>query len=163
MKAAVLYFSRTGNTKRMAGVIAEGMRSVGAVEAEIFALDAIDEAFVKESRCVVVGTPTYLATMAAQVKVWLDQPNPGLGLAGKIGGAFATQDYLHGGGDIAVQAVLAHLMVKGMLTYSGGGARGKPVIHLGPVALKDSLTDADETFRIYGQRMAEMAVQVFGE
>lgn len=162
MKMSVLYFSRTGNTKRMAEVIAEGMRAAGDVETGVFAIDAIDEAFVKESRCVVLGTPTYLAAMAGQVKVWLDQPNPNLGLAGKLGGAFATQDYLHGGGDIAMQGILSHLMVKGMLVYSGGGALGKPVIHLGPVALKDNLSGSEETFRLYGERMAKKALEIFG-
>lgn len=162
MKASILYFSRTGNTKRMAEAIAEGMRSEGGVETGIFPLDGIDVDFVNESRCVILGTPTYLATMAAQVKVWLDTPNQGLVVAGKLGGAFATQDYLHGGGDIAVQSVLAHLMVRGMLVYSGGGAHGKPVIHLGPVALKDDLAGAEETFRTYGKRMAGKMLELFG-
>lgn len=161
MKMSVLYYSRTGNTKRMAEAIAEGMRNVQGVETEVFALDAIDADFVKESKCVVLGTPVYLASMAADVKVWLDQPNANLALAGKIGGAFATQDYLHGGGDIAIQAVLAHLMVKGMMTYSGGGAWGKPVIHLGPIAMKDRLDEALGTFVTYGERMAKKTVELF--
>ena len=162
MKMSVLYYSRTGNTKKMAEAVAEGMRKVDGVEAGVFPLDGIDETFVKESRSVVVGTPTYLATFATDMKIWLDQPNPALGLAGKLGGAFATQDYLHGGADIAIQAILSHLMVKGMMTYSGGGALGKPVIHLGPVALKDHLDEAKDTFVLYGERMARKAVELFG-
>lgn len=161
MKMSVLYYSRTNNTKKMAEFIAEGMRSVPGVETGVFALDAVDADFVKESRCVVLGTPTYLATMAAAVKVWLDESSRNYGLPGKIGGAFATEDYLHGGADIAVQSVLAHMMVMGMLAYSGGGSKGKPVIHLGPVAMKDRLDEARETFLIYGKRMAEKTVELF--
>ena len=41
-----------------------------------------------------------------------------------------------------------------MLTYSGGGSFGKPVIHLGPVALHGHLEESKELFRLYGQRMA---------
>lgn len=160
MKASVLYYSKSGNTEKMAEIIAEGMREEGAT-AKIFSLENIDETFVRESRCVIVGTPTYLADMAGGVKAWLDERSGKYALAGKLGGAFATADYLHGGADIAVQSVLRHLMVKGMLLYSGGGSCGKPVIHLGPVALKSSLEESEEVFRIYGRRMASKAKELF--
>lgn len=162
MRTAVLYFSRSGNTKKMAEAIAEGMRRVDGVEAGVYALDAIDADFVKDSACVVIGTPTYLASMAGQVKVWLDESSAVVPVAGKLCGAFATEDYVHGGGDLAVQGVLSHLLVKGGLAYSGGGALGKPVIHLGPVALKERLAEFEDTFRLYGERMAKKAVELFG-
>ncbi|MCC8108256.1 MAG: flavodoxin family protein [Planctomycetes bacterium] len=161
MKMSIVFYSRSGNTRRMAEVIAEGMRGAGDVEVRIFALDGIDKDFINDSACVVFGTPTYLATMAGAVKTFLEEGN-GIVLAGKLGGAFATQDYVHGGADIGIQAILSHLLVKGMLVYSGGGALGKPVIHLGPVALKDTMAEADETFRLYGERMAKKALELFG-
>ena len=49
MKMSVLYFSKTGNTKKMAERIAEGMRSAPGVEAKAFSIEAVDEAFIKES------------------------------------------------------------------------------------------------------------------
>ncbi len=161
MKIAILYYTRTGNTKHMGEVIAEGMRRAGPVEVGLFPLGAIDEGFVNAAKCIVLGTPTYLASMAAAVKVFLDE-NRSVAFAGKIAGAYATEDYVHGGGDLAVQTVLSHLLVKGALVYSGGGAHGKPVIHLGPVGLKDMLPAAEETFRIYGERMAGKALELFG-
>lgn len=162
MNMSVLFYSRSGTTKHMAETVCEGMRRVAGVEARSFPLDEIDLDFVKASACVVVGTPTYLATMAGAVKTWLDEGSRTLGLAGKLGGAFATADYLHGGADIAVQSVLSHLMVKGMLVYSGGGAFGKPVIHLGPVALKERMTEYEDVFRLYGERMAKKTAELFG-
>ena len=45
-KMSVLYYSKSGNTRRMAQAIADGMESAGDVEARIFPLDAVDEAFV---------------------------------------------------------------------------------------------------------------------
>ena len=131
MKMTVLYHSVTGNTKTMAQVIAEGMMTVAGVEAKAFPIENWDAAWVKESKCVVLGTPIYLADLCSAVKVWLDGPALKAGLAGKVGGAFATADYLHGGGDLGIQTILNHMMVLGMLTYSGGGSFGKPVIHLG--------------------------------
>lgn len=162
MKLSVLYHSKTDNTKEMAQEIVKGMETVEGVEARAFSIDAVDESWVKESQGIVVGSPTYLASVSGAVKVFLDERAGKLGLAGKLGGAFATAQYVHGGGDLAIRLILDHLMVLGMLAYSGGGAWGKPVIHLGPVAISGHLEEYRETFRLYGQRMAGQAVKLFG-
>ena len=73
---------------------------------------------------------------------------------------FATGQYIHGGEDIAINTILIHLMVKGMMTYSGGAACGKPVIHLGPVAISPDKEGFRELFRIYGKRFAEQAAKI---
>lgn len=169
MKMSVLYFSKSGTTKEMAEMICQGMEQAGGVEARAFSIGApgegfdegFDEGFIGESRCVVLGTPTYLASMAAEVKTFLDGPARKLGLAGKIGGAFATADYLHGGAELAISSILNHMLVLGMLVFSGGGSFGKPVIHLGPVALKQSKDEAKETFLLYGHRMAQKTKELF--
>lgn len=162
MKMTVLYHTKSGNTKAMAEVIVEGMQSVEGAEAKAFPLDAIDEAWAQESKCIILGTPTYFASLSGEAKAGLEGAILKCGLPGKIGGAFATADYVHGGGDIAIRAILDHMMVMGMLAYSGGGASGKPVIHLGPVALKDHLPEYRETFLLYGQRMATKTLEIFG-
>lgn len=162
MKMAIVFYTRSGTTKRMAEIICEGMERVEGVEVGVFPLDEIDADFIKDSKCVVLGTPTYHASFAGAVKMWFEEKSRTFGLAGKIGGAFATQNYLHGGGDIAIQAVLDHMLVGGMIAYSGGGSFGVPVIHLGPVAIKEKAEEADETFRIYGERMAKKTTELFG-
>ncbi len=161
IKASVLYHSRSGHTKTMAGAICQGMEQAG-IQARAFALDQVDADWVKESRCVILGTPTYMASVAAEVKVWLDGPARTLGMPGKIGGAFATADYVHGGADLAIRMILDHFITYGMLTYSGGGSFGRPVIHLGPVAISGELEQYAETFRIYGERMAKKVMEIFG-
>ena len=162
MKLSVLYFSRSGHTRDMAEEIVSGMNTVEGAQARAFPLDAVDADFLRESSCVVLGTPSYLACMAGPVKTWLDTESGKYGLAGKLGGAFATADYVHGGGDMAVQGILTHFMVRGMLVYSGGGSWGKPYIHLGPVAISDDLAKYASTFRAYGTRMASKALELFG-
>lgn len=162
MKMSVLYYSKSGNTKLMAQVIADGMMSVEGIEAKIFSIDEIDEAWTTESRCIVVGTPIYLASVSGAIKNWLEGPCMRCGLTGKIGGAFATADYVHGGAELGIRTILDHMMVLGMMTYSGGGAFGKPVIHLGPVGLKDHLQESQDTFFTYGQRMAIKTQELFG-
>ncbi len=162
MKITVLYHSVTGNTKHMAQIIANGVNSVEGLDAKTFLLDEIDDAFFAESKCIILGTPTYVATMSAGVKNWIDTSIRKYKFAGKIGGAFATADYIHGGGDIAVQGILSHMLTLGMLTYSGGGSFGVPVIHLGPVAIKGKLDESEDTFFVYGQRMAKKTKEIFG-
>jgi len=145
----------------MTEVIAEGMLSVEGVTVNVFSFTEADHAYIKESSCVLFGTPTYLASMSGAMKNWLEGPAFKLGLAGKLGGAFSTADYLHGGGDIGIMNILNHLMVLGMLTYSGGSSFGNPVIHLGPVALRKSFSDYEDVFRIYGQRVATKSKELF--
>ena len=161
MKMTVLYYSKTGNTKHMAEIIAQGMETVDGVEAKAFPLDAVEEAWAKESKCIILGAPIYMASVCAPVMSWLQSSFPAYGLAGKLGGAFATADYIHGGGDLGIRTILDHMMVYGMLTYSGGGSCGKPVIHLGPVAISGHLEESEETFVAYGKRMAAKAKEIY--
>lgn len=162
MKMSVMYFSKSGNSKKMAEKIVEGMQAVEGVEAKAFSIDAADEAFVKESKCLVAGCPIYMASTPAAMQAWLQTELGKYGVAGKIGGAFATANYIHGGGELGIRTMLDHMMVMGMLTYSGGGSFGNPVIHLGPVAIGANLDDFNETFRTYGERMAKKTVEIFG-
>lgn len=160
MKAAIVYHSQTGNTKTMAEVIAEGMNTVAGVEAKTFPIDAVDEDWMKESQCVIMGSPSYYADVSGAMKTFLETCGK-YGLAGKLGGAFATANYIHGGGEIVMQTIMTHMHVFGMMTYSGGGSYGKPVIHLGPVAVAGKLDESKGTFHLYGQRMATQAAKLF--
>ena len=161
MKASVFYYSVTEETKAMAEVIATSMNTVDGMEAKAFSIDAFDEEWAKESKCVIIGTPIYMATLTGELKVWLENVAPNLELAGKLGGAFATARYIHGGGEAGIRTILDHMLCFGMLTYSAGGAQGKPVIHLGPVSINDYKDDCLPTFEVYGKRMAEKAVELF--
>ena len=160
MEGTVLYDSVTGHSERMAEAVAEGMRR-GGLEARAFPVEGIDTAFAKESRVIVLGGPVYSASVGARLRAFLEKGFPSLEPAGKLGGAFATADYVHGGGEIFLQQVLTHMLCRGMLCYSGGSAFGRPVIHLGPVAISDALSDYEEVFRLYGERMAGKALELF--
>ena len=160
MKLSIIYFSQTGKTRTMAEEIAKGMKTIDNVEVGIFDIDNIDYEYVKESKAVIFGTPTYYANTCWQIKKWFDE-SWGRDLSGKIGGAFATADFPQGGADIAILTIINHLMVKGMLVYSGGSAVGEPYIHLGPVALRDNFEESKELFDIYGKRIATKCVELF--
>ena len=68
------------------------------------------------------------------------------------------------GADVAIMTLIGHLLVKGMLVYSGGASQGQPFIHLGPVALDavdGHYESCKESFRIFGERFAKMAGELF--
>ncbi len=168
MKLAVLYDSKTGNTKTAAEWIAEGMNSVEGAEAKAFSIASVDEEFVKEAKGVVVGSPSWAAQMTPDLHAWLLASARKLGFAGKLGGAFSTEQYTHGGGTLVIQSILTIEMVNGMLCWSGGASLGTPVIHLGPVAVNGNVEKHNgmdlyrEVFTVYGSRFAEKAREIFG-
>ncbi len=168
IKIAVIYDSKTGNTKQAADWIVEGMLKVADCEAKAFSIQFVDEEFVKEAKGIVIGSPSYAAAMTPALHAWLLESGRALGFGGKLGGAFATEQFTHGGGDIVVQAILVNELVSGMLCYSGGGACGLPFIHLGPVGVNNNIEKHNgmelyrDYFTIYGQRFAEKTAELFG-
>lgn len=167
MKLAVIYDSKTGNTKKAAEWIAEGMNEISGIEAAAFSIDNLDEAFVKDAKGLVVGSPSYAAALTPALHSWLLDNGGKLEFGGKLGGAFATEQYSHGGGDTVIQNILTIEMVNGMLCYSGGGACGSPCIHLGPIGVNDNVEKHNgmdhyrDNFKIFGKRFAEKAKAIF--
>jgi NAD(P)H dehydrogenase (quinone) len=160
MNLSIIYDTKTGNTAKMADYIIQGAQSVDGVEAKAFGIDAIDEDFVKNSNALIVGSPTYNGSLSGRMKMWLESGPSKLNVSGKLAGAYATAAFIHGGGDLAIQCILTHLMVDGMMAYSSGQSKGMPVIHLGPVAISPNIDEYAELFKIYGKRMAEQALKI---
>lgn len=167
MKLAVIYDSKTGNTKQAAQWIAEGMNEVPGTEAKAFSIRDVDEDFVKDAQGIVVGSPSYAALMTPDLHAWLLAAADRLGMAGKLGGAFATEQYTHGGGDLVIQMILTRELVCGMLCYSGGSGCGRPYIHLGPVGVNANVEKHNaidlykDNFMIYGKRFASKTLELF--
>ncbi len=158
-KAAIIFDSKTGHTAKAAEYMAAGMKSAG-IEAVCCNITAVDTAYVQNADMVVLGSPTYMASITPAMISWLQSEGPKLQLAGKLGGAFATEQYIHGGAELVIQTLLTHEMVFGMLVYSSGIACGKPVIHLGPVGMSPNIADFEKLFFTYGTRMAEQAKRI---
>ena len=154
MKIAVIYDTRTKTTEKAAEFIIEGCRTIPDVDAEKFYIADADNDFVKSADGVIIGSPTYMASATAAIVDWLQNVGKNANLAGKLGGAFATEQYIHGGAENVISTILAHEMTYGMMTYSGGSAYGDPCIHLGPVGMSQDINAFHELFVLYGQRFA---------
>jgi NAD(P)H dehydrogenase (quinone) len=159
--AVIIFDSKTGNTAKAASYIAEGLEKSGHIKVSTFKIPDVDVETVKAADVVIFGAPTYMASLTGDMTSWLQKEGHGLNLAGKLGGAFATAQYIHGGADLVIQTLLTHAMVFGMMVYSGGSAKGKPVIHLGPVGMSPKMEDFADLFRTYGERMAEQAEAIY--
>ena len=160
MKATVVYVSKTGITASLAEKFAEGLTE-GGVEAKAFSYHDIDMDWMTESKTVIIGTPTYYTDAAADTTAFLETLGK-YGVAGKLGGAFATAQYAWGGNEMAMMNIIMHEMFFGMLVYSGGGAAGNPPIHIGPIKIGSADYDWDALAVDYGKRMAAETIKLFG-
>ncbi len=164
MKIAIVYHSETGNTARMAELVAEGCRSVSeSVDVRPMTIEAPDVGFLKDAKAIIFGSPTYEASCSWQMKRYLD--TAGSELEGKLAGFFASQNWPGGGGaSVAELMMIAGALVRGMLVYSGGIAEGKPYLHLGAVSARAPEQDLYRQRCLHlGQVITRKALELFGE
>ena len=88
-KILVLYYSRTGNTKKMAEAVAEGAKTVQGVQVEVSYYVSVEE--LSGYDAVLVGVPTYHHDMTVDIKrLFEEAAEKGVSLKGKIGAAFGS-------------------------------------------------------------------------
>jgi NAD(P)H dehydrogenase (quinone) len=153
MKIAIIYHSETGNTDKVAKLVAKGAEKVEGVETKCMSINDVDTAFLEEAKVVFFGTPTYAGSYSWQMKKWLDTCK--LKFAGKVGCVFATENFIGGGADHAELAILSELLVKGMFAYSVGASEGLPYTHFGAVCIKDGTEEQKERVEIFAERVAK--------
>lgn len=158
MKIAIVYFSKSGNTQKVADLIAEGARKIEKVDVKSMSVEEIDNEFLTEAKAVIFGSPTIAGTYAWQLRQWLDTAK---NVGGKLGAVFATANYIGGGAEVAEISMIAEMLVKGMLVYSSGVAEGQPFIHYGAVCIKDGDDGQKERAKIFGERIARKAAELF--
>lgn len=159
MKLAVIYHSETGNTHKLAAVIASAAQEVADTETKVMSIDNIDESFIHEASAVIFGCPTYCGTYSWQIKKFFDTTN--IKLNGKLGGVFVTENHLGGGGDIAELSLVGCMLVRSMLVYSGGAIEGNPPTHFGAVVQKGGDDSQLERAKVFGQRIAQKTHELF--
>jgi len=114
-KILVLYFSRTGHTKKMAEEVALGVEAAGA-EASLCDIDHCVLEKVTEFDGFIVGSPTYYGLVAGPIKDFFDRTVVYHGkLEGKAGGAFSSAGVLGGGSETAVLSIVQMMLVHGMV------------------------------------------------
>ena len=120
-KALVLYYSRSGNTRRMAEAITEGMKS-SAMKVTVEDVEKVNISLLPDYDGIVVGSPTYFSNMAWQVKKMVDESivhYNGRKLKGKVTGVFTSAGSKENGKDCLKMIEIAFGYHHGMKVIEG--------------------------------------------
>ncbi|HUU50342.1 MAG TPA: NAD(P)H-dependent oxidoreductase [Nitrospinota bacterium] len=129
-KVLILYYSKTGNTEEMVQYIEEGVKKEG-VDVDIKKVQDVTPDVLLEYDGIIIGSPTYYGSMAAEIKQLFDESVRFHGdLTGKVGGAFTSAANLAGGNETTILGILKAMLIHGMIIQ--GDAMGD---HYGPVAI----------------------------
>ena len=151
-KVLVLYYSRTGNTKQMAELVAEGARAAGGdVILKDVGQTKADE--LLDYDAIVIGSPTYYGSMASEIKKLLDESVKFHGrLEGKVGAAFTSAANIGGGNETTILDILNALLIHGMVVQ--GNSAGD---HYGPVSIGAPDERVRKQCRVLGERVVALA------
>ncbi len=158
-RVLVLYDSRTGNTKKMAELVAEGARSVPGTEVRIKHVDEATKEDVLWCDGIAVGSPTNMGVLSWKLKRFFDDVLGDLWgqIDGKIGCAFSSSGGWGGGSEIACMSILTVLMNFGFLVFGVTDYVGEDLtLHYGTVlAGKPKNSEEEEACRRLGRRLAQ--------
>jgi NAD(P)H dehydrogenase (quinone) len=130
IKILVTYYSRTGNTAKLAVAVAEGAKAVTGTMVDLKTVDQVSGEDLFSSDAVIVGSPVYWSNMAGDVKVFFDNWQlkfgvfPDFKMRNKVGAAFATGGQLSSGKEVTMLTILAAMLSNQMIVVSAGGAFG---------------------------------------
>ncbi|HWB09159.1 MAG TPA: flavodoxin family protein [Pirellulales bacterium] len=165
-KILVLYDSASGNTAKMAKLVAEGASEVPDVEVRLRHVDeaAAEDVFWCDG--LALGSPTNMGILSWKMKrFWDETMMPHwMKVDGKIACAFSSAGGWGGGQELACQSLLTVLMNFGFLVFGVTDYAGKlTTLHYGAVAAREPRSDeAQAACRILGRRLAEWVAVFVG-
>lgn len=149
----VLYYSRSGTTKKMAELVCEGAKGAGARVTCKNVVDVEGPEILLDYDGIIIGSPTYYGGMAAEIKDLIDKSVRFHGkLEGKVGGAFSSAANIGGGNETTIRGILDALLIHGMVVQGTAGGD-----HYGPVAVGAPDARVEEQCRALGARVARLA------
>jgi len=152
----VVYYSRSGNTKQMAEIIAEAMNEAGlSTKCKNVSDVKVDD--LVSADAIVVGSPTYYGRMAAQIAQLFDDSVSKHGkLDGKVGAAFSSSANIGGGNETTIVGIINMLLIHGMTVQ--GDPQGD---HYGPVSISKPDDRVISQCKRRGQRIAQLTKKLF--
>lgn len=158
MQILVLYFSKTGNTKKLAEAIAQGVQDVEGATAILKTTGEVSKEDFLAADGLIMGSPVYFGTMAADLKKVVD----GLisfrkKMEGKVGAAFATSGDDTGGKETTMFSIIQALLICGMIIV------GDPLSatgHYGVACAGSPGEKTRENGRKLGTRVANLSRQL---
>lgn len=151
-KALVIYYTKSGNTKKMAEAVAEGIQKAG-VEAVVKDIEDVKVDELLKYEGIAIGSPTYYGSMSAQIKQLLDDSVKFHGkLDGRVGAAFASSANIGGGNETTILDILNAMLIHGMIIQ--GDPSGD---HYGPAAVGSPDARTIKECERLGSRIAALA------
>ncbi len=155
MQVLVLYFSQSGNTKKLAEAIGKGVEEVEGVSAVLKNTDEVTQDDFLASDGIVAGSPVYFGVMAAELKKVFDQfVVVRKKMEGKVGAAFTTSGDVTGGKETTMMSIIQTMLIYGMVIV------GDPMSatgHYGTACVGAPDAKAEENGTKLGKRVAEIA------
>ena len=156
VKAIVLYYSRSGNTKEMAEIITKAMNEAD-LPTECKPINEVKPADVVGFDAIVIGSPTYYGHMAASIKQLFDDLVTRHGqLDGKVGAAFHSAANIGGGNETTIMGIIEAMLISGMIVQ--GDPKGD---HYGPVSIDKPDQRVEKQCTRRGRRIAELTKKLF--
>ena len=150
-KGIVVYYSRSGNTKEMAEIVAKAMNEAD-LKTECRSVDKVNADDLPGYDAIVVGSPTYYGQMAGPIKSLIDDLVGRHGqLDGKVGGAFTSAANIGGGNETTIMGIIEAMLIAGMVVQ--GDPQGD---HYGPVSIGKPDERVTQQCARRGQRIADL-------
>ncbi len=158
-KILVLYDSQSGNTRKMAELVAEGAATDSNMEVRVRNVDEASADDVRWCDGLALGSPTHLGIMSWKMKrFWDELVDPLWGtIDGKIGCAFSSSGGWGGGNEIACMSLLTVLLNYGFLVFGLPDYVGRQfTLHYGAVIAGEPRAHQEtEACRRLGQRLSQ--------
>jgi NAD(P)H dehydrogenase (quinone) len=158
MYVLVLYYSKTGNTRKMAERVAEGVKSVAGMEVVLKTTQEVTEDDFVNAAGVIAGSPVYFGLLAADLKRIFDEfRSTRKKMENKVGAAFATSGFLAGGNETTIMSILQCLLIYGMIIV------GDPMSatgHYGVASVAAPDEKTSDSARKLGARVAELCIKL---
>src|SRR5215472_1916475 len=158
-KVLVLYDSASGNTAKMAALVAEGAANISGIEVRLRKVEEATPDDILWCDGLALGSPTNMGLLSWKMKRFWDEPMAPhwMKVDGKIACAFSSSGGWGGGTELACQSILTVLLNFGFLVFGVTDYAGKlTTLHYGAVAAREPRTEDDrEACRRLGKRLAE--------
>lgn len=155
MQILILYYSKGGNTRKLAEAIAKGVDEVSGLNGLLKSTSEVTEEDFLNSEGVIAGSPVYFGVMAAEMKKVLDDfIGVRKRMEGKVGAVFATSGDPTGGKETTMMSMIQALLIYGMVIV------GDPMSatgHYGVACVGTPDSSTEENARKLGYRVAEVA------
>ncbi|HOW34933.1 MAG TPA: NAD(P)H-dependent oxidoreductase [Candidatus Omnitrophota bacterium] len=116
MQVLIMYYTRSGNTEKLAREIAKGVGQVKGVKCLVKPAAEVTKDDFINSDGIIAGSPVYFGSMAAELKQVFDKlVEVRDGMGSKVGAAFATSGDLSGGKETTLISIIQAMLIYGMI------------------------------------------------